>query len=136
MRIYQSKCGKLSGTNFSEVARDARAVLRKLTTKTRRRPHVRSAYFKKSKIFIGPFFAHTHEKSWQDAVRRMKLFPCAIDLVKNSRYEPLSKQDPNNPHIMLHRFGGATRQKELFYVQIKEDKRTGNKYFMSCFPPE
>lgn len=134
MQIYESRYEKLGGTSFSEVTKRAHVVLKEMRPKTRRRLYVRSTYFKKSKIFIGPFFAHTHEKNWRDAVRRMKLLPCAIDLIKNSNYELLSKQDPNNPHTILHRFAGATRQKELFYVQVKEDKRSGEKLLLSIFP--
>ena len=136
MKIYQSKCKQLSGTNFSEVSRHADLIFREIKSRTKRRPHVRSAYFNKSKIFIGPFFSHTHEKNWRDAVRRLKFFPCAIDLIKNSRFEPLSKQDPNNPDALLHRFGGATKQKELFYVQIKENKKSGEKILLSVFPEQ
>lgn len=134
MRIYQSKCRKLSGTNFSEVVKEADRIFRVIKSTTKRRPYVRSAYFNKSKIFIGSFFRHTHEKNWRDAVRRMKLFPCAIDLIKNSRHESTSKQDPNNPNVILHRFAGSTAQKELFYVQIKEDKRFDEKNLLSVFP--
>jgi len=35
---------------------------------------------------------------------------------------------------MLHRFAGLTKEKELFYVQVKKEKKSGKKYFMSCFP--
>lgn len=136
MRIYQSKCKKLSGTDFSEVSKKAALVFKEIKSRTKRRPYVRSAYFKKSKIFIGPFFSHTHEKNWRDAVRRLKLFACAVDLIKSSRYEPTSKQDPNDPNVILHRFAGATAQKELFYVQIKEDKRSGEKILLSVFPEQ
>lgn len=33
-------------------------------------------------------------------------------------------------------FAGLTGNNDLFYVQIKEDKKVRKKYFMSCFPPE
>ena len=53
----------------------------------------------------------------------------------------LTKPKPENfPELaiqkleILHRFAGLTKNRELFYVQIKEDKRSGRKYFMSCFP--
>jgi len=55
-------------------------------------------------------------------------------LIKNSRIAPTSKENVNNKNEMLHRFLGQTRNKETFFAQIKEDKKTGNKYFMSCFP--
>lgn len=136
MKIYQTKVKKLSGTNFSEVMRQADLIFRTIKARTKRRPYIRSVYFNKSKIFLGLFFQHTHEKNWRDAVRRMKFFSCAIELIKNSKYEPLSKQDPNNSDIILHRFAGATSQKELFYVQIKENKRSGEKSLLSVFPEQ
>lgn len=36
---------------------------------------------------------------------------------------------------MIYRFAELTAEKELFYVQIKEDKKK-HKYFMSCFTEE
>jgi len=57
-------------------------------------------------------------------------------LIKNIRLEPTSKQNPNKPKEILHRFAGLTKDKEIFYVQIKEDKNTDKKYFMSVFSPE
>ena len=50
--------------------------------------------------------------------------------------EPDTKPNPNGKHELVHRFAGITADGELFYVQIKEDKRSDNKYFMSVFPPK
>jgi hypothetical protein len=36
--------------------------------------------------------------------------------------------------LMLHRFAGETKEGKKFYVQVKQDKRTGRKDFMSVFP--
>jgi len=52
----------------------------------------------------------------------------------NSNFEPVSKENPNNPSEILHRFAGITKENELFFVQIKEDKKTGKKRFMSAYP--
>lgn len=49
-------------------------------------------------------------------------------------FEPKSKENPNEPSEILHRFAGTTKEKDLFYVHIKEDKRTGQKYLISIFP--
>jgi len=59
-----------------------------------------------------------------------------LELAKNSRNRPVSKENPNKRGEILHRFAGLTRDKEVFFVQIKEDKKGKKKYFMSCFPPE
>jgi hypothetical protein len=37
---------------------------------------------------------------------------------------------------MLHRFAGVTKDGYLFFVQIKEELRSGRKFFMSAFSPE
>jgi len=55
-------------------------------------------------------------------------------VVKYSRNEPLIKTNPNKPEEKLYKFGGLTAEKEVFFVQIKEDKRK-RKYFMSCYGP-
>ena len=44
------------------------------------------------------------------------------------------KQITNKSGEILHRFAGSTKEKELFFVQIKEDKKTGQKYLISIFP--
>ena len=51
MKIYQTKCAELAGTNFSEVSQKAFGLYNQIRRKTKRRPYVRSAYFKKDKIF-------------------------------------------------------------------------------------
>lgn len=67
-------------------------------------------------------------------MRRLKYFSAALELIQHSRFEPKSKENPNKPGEILHRFAGSTKGKELFFVQIKEDKQTGQKYFISVFP--
>ena len=68
--------------------------------------------------------------------RRLKYYECAIDLLQNTPHEPETKPNPNGKNELVHRFAGMTKDGDLFYVQIKEDKRSDNKYFMSVFPPE
>ena len=65
--------------------------------------------------------------------KRIKYFSCAVDLIKNSKIAPTSKESANNKNEILHRFAGKTKNKEPFFVQIKEDKKNDKKYFMSCF---
>lgn len=72
----------------------------------------------------------------QDRLRRLKYFAAALDLIKNSPYDPTSKENPNKKGEILHRFAGITKEKDLFFVQIKEVKQTGQKYFISVFPHE
>jgi len=131
---YQTKIEKLPGTSYSEVLKRARDTYRAIEKKTKRKPYVRSAYFRKQKVFFDFFWIHLLEKSHTDRVRRLRYFAAAIDLLKNSRNKPLSIDNPHKQGEILHRFAGLTWEGELFYVQVKEDKRNGSKYFMSCFP--
>src|SRR3989344_1771471 len=100
---FQTKTKKLPGTNYVEVRKNALTLFNQLKKKTKRKPYLRSKYFKKQKIFFDFFWEHLLQKNHKERVRRLKFFSAAI---------------------------------ELFYVQIKEDKRSGAKYFMSCFPQE
>jgi hypothetical protein len=135
MRVYKTKSNQLSGTSFKEVHQKAINHFKKIQTKTKRRPYLRSSYFKKDKIFIGLFWTHLYEKTnWRDRVRRLKLFPCAIELIQKTTFEPISKENPNVKTEILHRFAGITKNNELFYVQIKEDKKNNQKYLISIFP--
>ncbi|MSU75498.1 MAG: hypothetical protein EXS55_03230 [Candidatus Magasanikbacteria bacterium] len=135
MQVYKTKAKRLSGSDFREVHRQALELYVPIKKRTKRRPYLRSAYFKKDKIFLGLFWHHLYEKpNFRDKIRRLKFFPCAIELLQNSRFEPESKQNPNRHEEILHRFYGITAEHELFYVQIKEDKRSGQKFFISVYP--
>ena len=135
MQAYQTKIRKLTGTDFREVHQKAFDFYRQLKRKTKRRPYIRSAFFQKQKIFLELFWHHLFEKkNWRDRVRRLKYFPCAIELIQHSRFEPASKENPNKPSEILHRFAGRTKDGDLFFVQIKENKRTSQKWLISVFP--
>lgn len=95
---------------------------------------MRSKYFKKDKIFIKLFWGHLNQKPQRDKKRRLKYYECAIDLLRNSTFEPDTRQNPNGKHEIVHRFSGMTSVGELFFVQVKEDIRTDNKYLISIFP--
>lgn len=135
MQFYQAKAWKISGTDFHEVRKKAFGLYEQIRRKTKRRAYIRCAYFKKDKIFLAIFWEHLwHKEKWQDRMRRLKYFAAALELIQHSKFEPSSKENPNKPNEILHRFAGSTAEKELFYVQIKEDKQTGQKYFISVFP--
>ncbi|MCK5466123.1 hypothetical protein KAI56_01320 [Candidatus Parcubacteria bacterium] len=74
------------------------------------------------------------QKNLRERIRRLRYFPCALDLIRNSRIVPVSIENADNRNEMLHRFTGKTKDKEVFFVQIKESKRGDKKYLMSCFP--
>jgi hypothetical protein len=137
MKVFKIKTNPFPGTKYREVRSKAlslHAAIQKRNPK--RRANVRSAYFKKDKIFLGIFWSHLKQKNWQDRTRRLKYYPCALDLIRNSKLVPISKQDPNDPDELLHRFAGITPVDDLFYVQIKENKKTDQKFLISVFPEE
>lgn len=135
MKAYQTKSAKLSGTNFHEVKKKALGLYQQEKRRTKRKPYIRSAYFKKSKIFLDLFWGHLYEKkNFADLMRRMKFYPCALELIRHSILEPTSKENPNKKSEILHRFAGITTEKELFFVQIKENKRSGHRWLISVFP--
>jgi hypothetical protein len=136
IQVYQTKAKRLSGTRYHDVYDEAFSLYKSIQQKSKRRPYIRSAYFKKQKIFIDLFRKHLHEKNWQDRLRRTRFFPAAIELLKNSKISPKSKQNPNKHNEILHRFRGETFDGYIFYIQIREDKRTGNKNLFSIFPEQ
>lgn len=134
MKVYQTKVKKLTGTDQHEVYVKVRAIYKKLLGRTKRKPYVRSPYFNKQKVFLDYFWEHLYQKNPWDRFRRLQYYACAIDLIKNSKIDPNSVQNPNRPTQVLHRFEGKTKEGDSFFVQITEDKRTNQKYFISVFP--
>ena len=136
MILYKTKIKKFGGTSYKEIIKKARASFHLVEKRTKRKAYLRSAYFKKEKIFLNLFWIHLSQKSPRDRMRRLRFFGCAIDLIENSKNKPTSKPNPNNKNELLHRFGGVTRAGELFYVQIKENNKNKRKDFISVFPEE
>ena len=62
-------------------------------------------------------------------------FRCGLDLLRNTHFIPDSRPNPNGRNEIVHRFAGKTKSGEIFYVQVREDRR-GNKYLMSIFPDD
>jgi hypothetical protein len=134
-QVYRCKNNALPGTSYKELVKFARHEYHIIQNKTPRRiPYIRSAYFTKDKIFINNFWDHLNQKNARDRVRRLKLYICAIELIRNSKIAPTTMQNPNNNDETLHRFDGITANGLLFSVQIKENKKTNRKEFISCFP--
>ncbi len=136
MKVYKTHVMPFTGSNYREVKESASSFYKELKRKSKRRPYVRSAYFGRQKIFLELFWVHVLEKNYWDQMRRMKLFACGVELIQKSHFEPSSKENPNKRGELLHRFAGITKTHEMFFVQIKEDKRTNQKWLMSVFPVE
>jgi hypothetical protein len=135
MKAYPVKSNKLSGTDFHEVRSQAFGLYEQIRKKSKRRPYVRSAYFNKDKIFLQLYWQHLYDqRNWRDRMRRLRYYPCALEVIQKSRFEPTSKENPNKRSELLHRFTGITKDQELFHVQVKEDRRTDQKFLISIFP--
>lgn len=135
MQYYQTKAGKISGTNFKEVHQKAFDIYLEIRKKTKRRPYIRSTYFRKEKVFLNLYWEHLlSQDNWRDRLRRIKYFIAALELMKNTTLEPTSKENPNKLGETFHRFSGKTRDGEIFFVQIKEYKKKKQKYLISIFP--
>lgn len=135
MKVYRSKIGKIPGRSYRDVERAARDIHKQYAHSTKRNPYIKSLYFGREKIFIDMFWAHLSQKPRSDRKRRLKFYAAAIDLLQNTRFEPVSRKNPNGANETVYRFAGSTPSDELFYVQVKRDNSTNNKYFMSVFPP-
>ncbi len=134
VKQYKTKTRALTGTSYSEIYGKAFGLYKDMRRKTKRRPYVRSAYFKKEKVFLELYWQHLHQKNWRDRTRRVKYFGCALELIKNSRLDPESKDHPEDSSQILHRFTGITPDGDVFRIQIREDKRARQKWLMSSFP--
>lgn len=136
VKAYRCRVKQLAGSDYHEVYALASNAYQKAKGSTKRRPYVRAVFYNKEKIFLPLFWEHLMQKHWKERVVRMKLFPCAIELLQRSTCMPISKQNPNKPAELLHRFLGITSENVEFVVQVRENKRTGEKWFMSAFPFE
>ena len=135
MQKYKTKTAKLRGTSYKEIRRKAFGFYQQIKKKSKRKPYVRSAYFNKDKIFLDLFWGHLFEKkNWRDRVRRMSYFPAAIELLQKSRFHPMSEENRHRRGEILYRFAGTTADDHFFYVQVKQDKRTGQMFLISVFP--
>ena len=133
---YKTKVNKLSGSNLGEVSKSAWFIYHQIEKITKRKPYIRSAFFKKDKVFFDFFWEHIKSKSPKERFKRLKFFAAAIDTIKNSKIAPVIKDNPNKKSEIFYRFSGQVKTRELFIVQIKENRISKRKYFMSCFPVE
>jgi hypothetical protein len=137
MKVYRAKIKPFSGTRYADIGYKAYRLYNQIKKESKRRPYVRSAYFKKEKVFLELFWKHLQDKhSLNDKTRRLKYLPCAVELIQNSRFDPITKENPDKSNEMLHRFIGIAPNNVTFFVQIRESKRNKRKWLMSVFPEE
>lgn len=134
MKVHSVKAAMYSGSDYEDIYPKARKLYRDITKGSRRQPYVRSSYFKNDKVFIELFWIHLNQKSQKERRKRLRYFAAAIELLRDTKQVPTIKTNPGKNHEILYRFAGITSLKDLFYVQVKEDSRSGRKDFMSVFP--
>lgn len=134
IRAYQCKAKPISGRRFVDVIPQARKLLRTVQKKTKRRAYIRSAYFHKDKIFFDFFWQHMLAKSAVDRARRLKYLPCALELLRSSRCDPLSFIDEYQPGIIKHEFKGRSPDGMNFSVIVQEDRKTNKKQLLTLYP--
>lgn len=135
MSFYFTKIKPFVGSDFKEVHGQALEFYNKIRKRTKRRPYVRSKYFNKEKVFLPLFWNHLFDKqNWRDRARRLRFFACGIDLIEKSIVPPSIQEKRSNTSEILYRFTGQTKEGLLFFVQIKEEKKTKEKWLVSIFP--
>jgi hypothetical protein len=133
---YLVKATPIAGSNYKDLLKTVRTEYKTIAKQTKRLPYVRSAYFKRDKVFLGLYWAHLSETPMYAQKHRLRLFNCAIELLRHTTFSPETKPNPNGRNEMVHRFGGRTSDGRRFYVHIKQEIRSGRKYFMSVFPEQ
>lgn len=136
IRFFQTKIKLLTNNNYRVVYKKAWQIFLEIKHKTKRRPYIRSTYFLKEKIFFDYFWEHLRQKNRNDRMRRLKVFEVAIEVVLNSRNKPAISENRNNQNEILYKFYGKTVCNIKICVNIKQNKKTGQKYLMSCYPIE
>lgn len=132
---FPVKANKITGIGGNkEVMQKAKDYFDDLMRRTKRQPYIRSAYFGKQKIFFTYFWKHLYQRSARQRRIRIVYLPCAIELIQKCRNEPESMINTSKTVEIFHRFKGITKDREIFYVQIKENIKTDRKELMSVFP--
>jgi hypothetical protein len=133
VKQFKSKKASLPGSSYAEVLKLARGEHIRVSSKSKRQPYVRSTYFNKEKVFISVFWNHIMQKELKSRTKRLKLYASALDLIANTPCSPETILKHDDLSILLHRFYGKSLDGVDFCVQIKQDKKSGRKDFMSVF---
>jgi hypothetical protein len=134
IKFYPVKSKPISGSNYRELLKIVRAEYKYIAKQTKRTAYIRSEYFKKDKIFLSLYWIHLSETPMYAQRHRLKLFKCGIELLRHTTFPPETKPNPNGRNELVYRFGGKTPDGQKFYVHVKQEIRSGKKYFMSAFP--
>ena len=133
MNAYNTKYPQLSGSSYDEVLKRARQEYNVIAHLTKRQPYVKSKYFSGEKVFLAVFWTHLMNKNQKDRTKRLRFYKAALDLLRNSQINPDTITSTEDQRMLLYRLYGVTKDGSYFCVQVKEDKRTKRKDFMSVF---
>lgn len=78
---FKTKINKLPGSNLGEAYKSAWKMFHQIEKTTRRKPYIRSLYFKKDKVFLDLFWAHLKDKPPKERFERLKYFGAAVETV-------------------------------------------------------
>lgn len=134
MKIYRSKAQKIRRQTYRRILDVCTKIYKEIQSKSKRRPYVRSKFFRNEKVFLELFWVHLRQKNKKERTKRLRYFEPALDLLMHSVCTPVIKENPNKNSEFLYRFHGISQDGEEFFVQVKEDKKKRQKYFMSVFP--
>ncbi len=134
MQNNRLKTSTVKGTNYPEIYKKAFNFYKTIKAKSKRRPYVRSKYFENQKIFLELFWIHLHQKNKNERERRVSLFPVAVEFISNSKSEPILTAKGVKSSEIFYRFTAVTKDNQIFFIQIKENKKSGQKWLMSIFP--
>ena len=123
----------IPGSNYKTVSKIARKIFNQVKSKTKRRPYLRSTYFGDEKIFLDNFWPHLKQKNPANRALRLKFLQGAIEMIQHSKKSPFSLKQNSAKKENLYRFLGRI-ENHYFIVQIKEDLKRSQKFFMSVFP--
>ncbi|MEN8253042.1 MAG: hypothetical protein ABFQ62_01540 [Patescibacteria group bacterium] len=132
---FPVKSKLLTGTSYGELKKHADLIFALYKGKGDKKVCVRSAFFKKQKVFFDHFWKHMFQKPKRQRMGRLKLLLGAIELISKSRNKPSKKINPKKRTEVLYRFYGITnKSKSKFVVQIKQNINTKRLQCISIFP--
>ena len=135
LMAWKVKSNPLPGSNYKETILYAQRYWKESIQKTKRHEHVKSMYFKKEKIFLKFFWIHLHQKmTWRYKAQRVKLLPCALELITHSTFQPISViRNRNKKSELLIDFGGFAQIKLNFMFKLKKIQNIKN-FLCQFFP--
>jgi hypothetical protein len=128
-KAYKVKTNAITGSDYKTVERKARASYNFVAKQTKRTPYVKSKIFNKEKIFINLFWTHLNQKLKSTRRRRLKLFDCALDLLRNTNILPTKKKIQTAKTSSSIDSGEKPRVARFFTSKLKRIKKETN---ISC----